>query len=199
MIIHTMPQRTEEWYDIRRGKMTASNAAAIATGGKGLETYIYQILAEKYSSNRDPGYCSQDMMRGIELEDQARQTYEIEREEVKQVGFVEMDEFTGCSPDGLVGDMGGIEIKCPNDANYFRLLVDGDKAIDTRYIWQVQMAMLITGRERWDIINYNPNFDQNMVGTRIERDREKQEKLIIGIARGKKLIQELTQKYEHSN
>ena len=199
MIIHTMPQRTEEWYDIRRGKMTASNAAAIATGGKGLETYIYQILAEKYSSNRDPGYCSQDKMRGIELEDQARQTYEIEREEVKQVGFVEMDEFTGCSPDGLVGDMGGIEIKCPNDANYFRLLVDGDKAIDTRYIWQVQMAMLITGRERWDIINYNPNFDQNMVGTRIERDREKQEKLIIGIARGKKLIQELTQKYEHSN
>ncbi len=196
MLIHEMEQRSEEWHEIRRGKMTASNAAAIAAGSKGLETYVYQLMAEKFSNNREEGYCGPDMKRGIELEDQARMTYEIEQESVQQVGFIEYDEYTGCSPDGLVGDDGGVEIKCVNDQNFFRLAIDGEKAIDSKYLWQVQMCLLITGRSWWDLVFYNVNFEKNMRVFRITTDLEKKERLAVGIAKGTKLIQELTQRYE---
>lgn len=194
MIVHNIDQRSEEWYDLRKGKMTASNASTIAANGKGLETYIYGLMAEKYSNNHED-YKSKDMLRGVELEDQARMTYEIEYSSVQQVGFVEMDEYTGCSPDGLVGDYGGIEIKCPNDANYFRLLIDDEKAIDSKYIWQVQMCLLITGREKWDLVFYNTNFEKSLIVFSLGVDTAKQEKLLAGIKKGKNLIQEIETKF----
>jgi putative phage-type endonuclease len=195
MKIHTCEQRSEEWYQIRKGKMTASNAAAIASNGKGLETYIYSLMAEKYSTGAEEGWTSADMQRGIDQEAQARMTYEIEYESVTEVGFVELDEHTGCSPDGLVGEDGGIEIKCVNDANFFKLLVDGEKAADPKYMWQVQMCLLITGRKWWDLIFYSTNFEKNMIVFRIFPEMVIQEKLIVAIEKGKKLIQELDKKY----
>jgi len=193
-----MDQRSEEWFEIRKGKMTASNAQAIGANGKGLETYIYTLLTEKYSNNKEH-YTNGDMERGVELEDQARMTYEIEREKVELVGFIENDEYSGCSPDGIVGEEGGIEIKCPNDVNFFKLLVNGKDEIEAKYLWQVQMCLLISGRKWWDLIFYNTNFDKNMLVFRIEPELAKQEKLILGIEKGKKLINELTQKYEQSS
>lgn len=195
MQIHKMEQRSDEWFAIRKGKMTASEAQAIATNGVGLQTYIFEILAEKYSNNR-VSFSNKDTERGVELEDSARMTYEIERSDVETVGFIEMDEFTGCSPDGLVGEEGGFEAKCPNDVNFFKLLVNGEKEIPAKYVWQCQMSLLITGRKWWDLAFYNPNFEQNLLIFRITPDLAKQEKLIVGIAKGKALIQEFTQKYE---
>ena len=193
-----MEQRSDEWFAIRLGKMTASNAQCIAANGKGLESYIYSVLTEKYSNNKE-SYTNGDMERGVELEDQARMTYEIENQKVIEVGFIEHNEYAGCSPDGLVGDEGGIEIKCPNDVNFFKLLCNGEKEIDMKYIWQVQMCLLISGRKWWDLIFYNTNFEKNMMIFRITPEISKQEKLIVGIEKGKKLINELTQKYESAN
>lgn len=195
MKIHQMEQRSDEWFEIRTGKMTASNAQSIASNGKGLESYIYAILSEKYSNNKEI-YTNGDIERGVELEDQARMTYEIENEKVTQVGFIENDRYSGCSPDGLIGENGGIEIKCPNDVNFFKILCNGEKEIDTKYIWQVQMCLLISGRKWWDLVFYNTNFEKNMLIFRITPESEKQEKLKVGIKRGKILIKELTQKYE---
>jgi len=189
-----MDQRSEEWFEIRRGKMTASNAQAIGANGKGLETYIYTLLAEKYSKNKEH-YTNSDIERGIVLEDQARMTYQITNEDVEVVGFCEMDEYVGCSPDGLVGDDGGIEIKCPDDKNFFKLLVDGEKAIDSKYVWQVQMCMFVTGRKWWDLIFYNPNFDKNMLVFRITPNMVAQEKLTIGVQKGYEIIKKLEEKY----
>lgn len=194
MKIHTCEQRTKEWYQIRKGKMTASNAAAIAANGKGLETYIYALMAEKYSSGTEEGWTSTDMQRGIDQESQARMTYEIEYDSVTEVGFVEMDEHVGCSPDGLVGEDGGIEIKCVNDANFFKLLVDGEKAADQKYMWQVQMCLLVTERKWWDLIFYSTNFEKNMVVFRIMPDKKKQVKLLEGIEKGKQMIKEIEEK-----
>lgn len=194
MKVHKMEQCSEEWFEVRKGKLTASNAQAIGANGKGLETYVYTLLAEKYSNNKER-YTNSDIERGIELEEQARMTYEIEKEPVEQVGFIELDELVGCSPDGLVGEDGGIEIKCVNDANFFRLLVDGEKEIDQKFLWQVQMNLLVTSRKWWDLVFYNPNFDRNMLIFRIEPELKKQESLILGIEKGKKLINELEQKY----
>lgn len=191
---HKIKQLSDEWFNLRKGKMTASNAQAIGANGKGLETYIYSLLAEKYSNNRDH-YTNSDIERGIELEEQARMTYEIENQSVEKVGFIEQDEYVGCSPDGLIGQDGGLEIKCVNDVNFFRLMVDREKAIDPKFIWQVQMCLLITKRKWWDLVFYNPNFERNMLVFRIEPELSKQEKLILGLEKGKKLIINLEQKY----
>lgn len=189
--IHRMEQRSEEWFEVRKGKMTASNAATIAANGKGLETYIYNLLSEKYALNSDESYISQDMLRGIEREDQARMTYEIQNDDTEQVGFIEMDEYTGCSPDGLIGKDGGLELKCPNNQNFFRLLVDGEDAIDSKYLWQVQMCLLVSKRKWWDLVFWNGNFEKNLIVFRIEPDIAMQEKLKIGIEKGKTMIKEI--------
>ena len=191
-----MEQRSDEWFEIRKGKMTASNAQAISANGKGLETYIISLLAEKYSNNK-VHFSNSDTERGCELEEQARLTYEIEYSKTEIVGFIEMDEFTGCSPDSLVGDEGGLEIKCPDDKNFFKILLGGEKEIDTKYHWQIQMCLLISERKWWDIAFYNPNFEKNMIVFRIYPDMAKQEKLIMGIAKGKALMQEIEYKLQN--
>lgn len=190
-----MEQRSDAWFEIRRGKMTASEAQCIAANGVGLQSYIFEIMAEKFSQNK-VSFSNSDTERGVNLEESARMTYEIERDNVETVGFIEMDELVGCSPDGLVGEDGGFEAKCPNDVNFFKLIVRGEKEIPAKYDWQCQMSLLITGRKWWDLAFYNPNFDQNLIVFRIYPDLAKQEKLIVGIEKGKALINEFTQKYE---
>lgn len=194
-IYKNIEQGSPEWFELRKGKMTASNAQAISANGKGLETYIYSLLAEEHSKDKER-YTNADIERGIELEPLARDTYTIETgNEVEEVGFIEMDELVGCSPDGLIGDDGGVEIKCVNDVNFFKLTVNGERAIESRYLWQVQMCLLVSGRAWWDLVFYNPNFDKNMIIFRIEPELAKQEKLIMGIEKGKAIIQEVEEKY----
>lgn len=190
MQIYKCEQLSDEWFELRKGKMTASNAQAIGTNGKGLETYIYTLMAEKYSNNKEY-YTNKDMERGIELEEQARMTYEIENEKVEEVGFIELNEFTGCSPDGLVGEDGGIEIKCVNDVNFFKLLINRERELDTKHLWQCQMCLYITKRKWWDLSIYNPNFDRNLLVFRIEPDEAKFLKLQAGIMTGENKIKEL--------
>ncbi len=175
--------------------MTASNAQCISANGKGLETYIYSLLAEKYCNNKEH-YTNSDIERGLELEYQAVMTYEIEKESVERVGFIEQDEFVGCSPDGLVGEEGGLEVKCVNDANFFKLMINGETAIETKHIWQCQMCLLITKRKWWDLVFYNPNFEKNMLIFRIIPDKKQHLKLIEGIVKGKKMISEIEKKYQ---
>lgn len=196
MKIHKIKQLSEEWFDLHSSRMTASNAQAIQANGKGLETYIYKLLSEKYSNNREH-YTNPDMERGIELEEQARMTYEIEHEKVEEVGFIEHDDMVGCSPDGLIGEDGGLEIKCVNDVNFFKLIVNGEKAIDKKYYWQCQMSLYISKRKWWDLMFYNPNFDNNTIIFRQELNMSDKEKLIIGLEKGKRLLINLKKQYEN--
>ena len=192
-----MEQRSEEWHAVRKGKMTASEATTIAANGKGLETYIHKIVVSKITGKEQSTFKGNSHTdRGNELEPEARIAYEIARDvTVTTVGFIEMDEQVGCSPDGLVAEDGGFEAKCPDDIKYFKLLI-GEEKIDEDYVWQCQMSLLITGRKWWDLVYYNPNFDKTMLIYRIEPDLMRREKLILGIAKGKALINQLNQKYE---
>ena len=195
MIIHNFEQVSPEWFAIRKGKMTASHAQAIGNAGKGLLTYINSLMAEFYSSGKPDQFISIDIKRGNELESQARSIYELKKGiTVQQVGFIEADEFSGCSPDGLISEDGGIEIKCPNDEVYFQYLLEGAEAIDTKYIWQIQMSLLISDRKYFDFIAYNPNFKETIFIHRVERDTEKLEKLKIGLAKGAEMIKEIKSK-----
>lgn len=185
-------QQTEAWKNLRKGKMTASNAQAIGNNGKGLDSYILKIMSEYYSTGENEYYSNKDIDRGNELEEQAREMYELETgNEVLQVGFIEIDEFTGCSPDGLIGDEGGMEIKCQNDLNHYKTIVKGEKEIDTKYIWQIQMSLFLTGRKWWDYVGYNPNFKKSLVIHRIYPDEKKQAKIEEGIKNGIIKIKEL--------
>ena len=194
MKIHNFEQRTDEWYAIRKGKMTASNAETIIANGKGLETYIYNLMAEYYSSAEKENYINADMQRGIDLEPEARLEFEFYTDlDVQEVGFIEYNEFIGVSPDGLVGDDGLIEIKCPNDSIYFKLLLSNN--IKPEYIAQMQMQMYVTNRQYCYFVSYNPNFEKSLYIKKINRDEEMIEKLKKGLERGTELIKEIKKNF----
>lgn len=195
MKIHNFEQGTPEWFEIRRGKVTASHAQAIGNNGKGLDTYINQVMAEYFSSAEKEHYSNKDTDRGNELEPIARSIYEMENNvDVEQIGFCELDEFVGCSPDGLVRDDGMIEIKCPDDKTYFNILME--EKIDSGYEWQCQMNMLILKRKWCDLIYYNPNFARSLKIFRLEANPEAFEQLEKGFETAREKIKEMTIKYQ---
>ena len=187
MEIYQCEQYSEEWWAIRAGKLTASNAHTINVGGKGLETYVNNIMSEYYSMAKKNLYTNKDMERGNELESSAGMVYSFEKKiHVKKVGFVVYNDYIGCSPDLFAGENGLVEIKCPDDKAYFRML-KGEYP-DDKYIWQCQCQMLICGKEWCDLVFYNPNFKTSLVTERIEPDKKKFEKLLNGFDIGIKLI-----------
>ena len=195
MKIYNFDQRTEDWYNIRKGKMTASNASIIATNGKGLETYIYSLMADYYSNAEQEHYVNADMQRGIDLEPEAKIEFQFYTGlDVQEVGFVELNEYVGVSPDGLVGDDGLIEVKCPKDDIYFRLLLNGN--IKPEYIAQMQMQMLVTKRKHCYFVSYNSNFEKTLFIKKIDRDEEMIAKIQAGLDYGTKLIKEIKCNYE---
>ena len=192
--IYKFKQGSDEWLRVRRGKFTGSTAQAIATNGKGLETLVFEKVAELLTGKSKPSYTNEDIKRGNELEAMARNSYEVETGITsKQVGFVELDEFTGCSPDGLVGKDGLIEIKCKNDANYARYLYD--KRVNPAHNWQIQFNLFITDREWCDYIVFNENFTKTISVTRVMRNDTEIAKLkaglAIGIARVKSTLEKI--------
>lgn len=191
MKIYTFPQHSDEWYNIRLGKLTASHAATIATAGKGLETLCFDLAAEILTKHKKDSFQSPAMEQGNILEDQARTLYEFETgNTVEQVGFVEENEYCGCSPDGFILDRtSGIEIKCPQDNTYAKYLYDG--IIKPEYYAQMQMQMLLTNCRQWNYVVYNPHFDKQIVVTEVAADAEFQKKLRAGISKGEQLIKEI--------
>lgn len=199
MITFDFEQRSAEWYAVRLGILTASTAHTIAVAGKGLETLCLEKANELITKQMPEQVITDDMQRGIELEDEARNYYELKTGEiVKQVGFVKIDENDsfGCSPDGLVGDDGLIEIKCKKDTKHLERILGEE--IEPKYLWQMQMQMLVCGRKWCDYVSYNPNFPQEscIVIERVYADAEMFSKLEKGIKKGTLRILEILEKYK---
>lgn len=203
LVIHNVEQGTPEWFDLRlKYPLTASVAQAIGNQGKGLETLIWEKLAEKYSQADKENYSNKDLERGKELEPIAREMYELETgNKTEVVGFItnsKISKIGGASPDGFSED-GLIEIKCFNDAKHFQMIVDSEKSkIESQYIWQMQMQMLFTERKWCDFVAYNPNFSKSVLIQRVSEDKEMQNKIIEGLKIGEKLINEIINKYENT-
>lgn len=198
-IYNDIEQGTAEWFAIRDMMMTASNACAIGSNGKGLETYAKELVMEHNLLVRTE-WSNHHTDRGNELEPEARTKYTLETEQyVQEVGFVTNDDISdmaGCSPDGLVGDDGLMEIKCPSDKIFFQYILDGK--IKSEYMWQMQMQMLITERKWCDYVVYNPNFKKDIIIVRVDRDDTKFKKLKEGLKSGKKLIQKFDKEFNQS-
>lgn len=187
--IFNMEQGTEEWFEVRKGVLTASNATAIGNIGAGLKTYVKSLVLDMVVEEKEPHYTGPDIERGNELEPIARLKYEFDQGvKVDEVGFIRIANCYGCSPDGLVGEDGGIEIKARNNNKHLDHLLGAP--IDSGTHWQIQMSLLVTSRTWWDFISYNPNFKNSLHIERIYKDEKKIEKLIAGIKVGSGMIQE---------
>lgn len=192
MEVKHVEQGTPEWFEVRKGKMTASHATAIGNHGKGLDTYIIELMAEFFSSGEKENFSNKHTDRGTEYEPTARDLYAFEYDvDVETVGFVELNEFIGCSPDGLIGEDGGLEIKCVDDVKYFKHLLNGENEIDSDYLWQIQMNLKITGRAWWDLVIYNSNYKKSMCVYRIMPDEEKFKELDLGFELGISKIKQI--------
>lgn len=187
MKIYNFEQRSPEWDKIRELKLTGSNAQAIGNNGAGLITYVEKMVKEYFSKEEIVKFRNKDMDRGNELEEDALTVYSFEKNiELKKVGFVLMNRFVGVSPDTFANKDGLAEAKAPNDVNYKKLLKTGK--IDSKYIWQMQMQMLVCEKKWCDFIAYNPNFKKSLYVQRIFPNSEKYKKLEIGFETGIKLI-----------
>lgn len=199
MKTYYMKQGSKEWHDIRKMKFTASNANAIIANGKGLSSLVDEMLLKHYSSEAfeefTGNFKNPHMQRGNDYEDKARMIYELETSHtVEQVGFIELDNYIGISPDGLVGKKGLVEIKCLSDKVFFQLLID--KKIDQKHLDQMQMQMFVSERDWCDYFAFNPNFDPCYIKIRVKKDIEVHKKLVDGLTNGKKILIERKAKYD---
>ena len=169
-------QGTEEWFGLRRGRFTASMFYKLMSNKttKGYNDVLQQVVFERLTGKTPPSYVNDAMLRGTELEPVARQDYVFTtNNEVEQVGFVTLDDWVGCSPDGLVGEHGLLEIKCPNWNTHLDYLL-ADK-LPSIYRWQVQGQLYITGREWCDFYSYHPDLESFQ--KRVERNEKDIEEL----------------------
>lgn len=172
MQIHNFPQRSDEWYKVRLGKFTGSDFHTFMGNSETKKRLLLEKTAEKITGKSEQRELNNpDIQRGIELEDIARTQYELETGlNVVEVGFIEEDEFTGCSPDGLVGDDGIIEIKCPKSSVFLKHILED--SIEPVYQTQIQFNLMVSQRKWCDFIRYNENF--NLYVKRIYADEEYQ-------------------------
>lgn len=156
-ILNDFEQGSLEWHKARCGKITMSHSKELLTGGKGRmrQSYILDVVAERLSGEPLDSYYNADMERGNFLEEWALKAFnQLTGLEVSRVGFVlQDDERIGCSPDGLIGDDAGIEIKCPKPRQHIRTIFE-DGVEDYRK--QSLGNMWVCEREHWYIVSFCP-------------------------------------------
>ncbi|NQE62908.1 lambda exonuclease family protein [Caulobacter sp. RHG1] len=161
-------QGTPEWKALRLGRVTASRVADVLAKGKSGPSasrgnYAAQLISERLTGVAAEGFKSAAMDWGNEKEAEARSLYEFLTEaEIAEVGFVDHPRIamSGASPDGLVGDDGLIEIKCPNTSTHIDTLISG--TIPTKYQIQMNWQMACTGRAWCDFVSYDPRLPADM-------------------------------------
>ena len=191
-------QGTAEWYALRCGILTASEIDEIVTpsnlqvaNNDKSRKHLYNLMAQRITQHVEQGYVSFDMMRGDTDEIEARQLYNDNYAPVEQVGFVTNDRwgFTiGCSPDGLVGEDGGIE--CKSRLPKFQLETIIADTVPSEFMIQIQTCMLVTERKWWDFNSYCGGLP--MFTKRVMADEEIQAKLVAAAAVFYDRLDELT-------
>lgn len=161
-------QRTPEWHLERLGKVTASAIykvmAKTKTGpGADRANYLAQLVTERLTGVPADSYSNAAMQWGTDTEPQARAMYSLEADgPVIETGFVAHPTIaqSGASPDGLVGDDGLVEIKCPNSSTHIAAL--NGASIDRKYMLQMQWQMACTGTAWCDFASFDPRFPPEM-------------------------------------
>ena len=157
-------QGSTAWSQARLGVVTASEIDALVTPlwkirtGEGVETYLHKKLAEKLLNYPQDSGTSYAMDQGSIVEKIALPWFEFQYDTtVRRVGFCLSDDGrTGCSPDGLIGDDMGLEVKSPQPATHLKYLLRGE--VPPEYLPQIHFSMLVTGRPRWTFVSFSRQF-----------------------------------------
>ncbi len=170
MIVHRIPQRSEQWYALRCGKLTASSAAdVLVTGKAGAEAVARRDLRLKLACERltgipeTGGFVSDEMQRGIEKEADAVAAYEAKTGLLvdTSVGFMEHGvELAGYSPDGVVGD-GLVECKCPKTSTHLGYLRDPG-SLAKKYAAQAWHGLWISGASWLDLVSFDDRLPSHL-------------------------------------
>lgn len=173
-----MIQGSQEWLQLRAGRVTASRVADVIARtksgyGASRANYMAELIAERLTGIPAPSFTNAAMQHGVEQEPHARRAYaELMGVEVVEVPFVEHPEIAmfGCSPDGLVGDDGLVEIKAPNTATHLETLLT--ETVPGKYVTQMQVQMAVCGRAWCDFASFDPRLPPSMqlFVKRVERD-----------------------------
>ena len=174
-------QGSQEWLQMRLGKVTASRIADLmATTKSGPSAsranYLAQLVAERLTGTVQESFTNSAMQWGTETEPLARAMYEVQTGVmVDQIGFVPHPfiKMAGCSPDGMIDDDGLIEIKCPNTATHIETLLS--QKAPTKYMLQMQWQMACTCRMWCDFVSFDSRMPDrlSMFVIRVHRDDAK--------------------------
>lgn len=181
MKIYDVKQGSIEWLMLRASRPTASEMDNLLTplfkikDGEGPKTYLAKKVGEWWQNAPLSEGNAWSMDQGTILEDEVVPWFNLEfGTKIQRVGFVTTDDgLVGCSPDGLLGDDGGVEIKCPEVHTHVKYLLNGK--LPTDYTVQVHSSMHVTGRKWWKFISYRRHFPKLIL--HIERDEEIQDKI----------------------
>jgi hypothetical protein len=188
MIVHNVEQGTDEWFALRCGIPTGSEFKKLVTSkgepSKTLSTYAITLANEKYAGKPVDAWEGNGWTeRGKELEDEAISLYEFVNDvTVERVGFITLDDGTaGCSPDGMVGDDGMLEVKCLKSETHTKTIMYYQKhgKCPTDYVQQTQGQIMIAEREWCDLIFYHPILPQLTI--RRHKDSALQSAIMLGI------------------
>ena len=173
-----MKQGTDEWFSARLGKATASRVADILAKVKAGEAaaranYRAELVAERLTGKAQESFTTKQMQWGTDSEPLARAAYEAETGAmVEEVGLFDHPSIAmaGASPDGLVGDDGQIECKCPDTKTHIETILAD--AVPSRYVPQIQWQMACTGRAWCDFVSFDPRMpvEQQLFIKRVQRD-----------------------------
>jgi len=180
-IIHTMAQGSDEWIEVRRGLMTASHFKDIMAQGSGVSRtkYMKRLCMQRRQSIVQPAFKSTGPMKwGTDHEDEAIARYELKKDcKIERIGFVQISDWIGSSPDGLVRKPGMVEAKCPDSTTHFDYLLKKQKNpdwYDPTHKYQMQGNMWCLDRDWCDWVSYDPRFDDwkdQLIITRVPRDQ----------------------------
>lgn len=173
-------QGSPEWFAARAGKVTASRVADVIartkTGyGASRANYAAELIAERLTGTTAPSFTNAAMQWGTDTEPKARDAYCFRHDvDVLEIGFVDhpLIAMTGASPDGLIGEEGLIEIKCPNTATHLDTLLG--ETVPAKYVTQMQWQMACTGRAWCDFASFDPRLPASMslFVRRVARDED---------------------------
>lgn len=173
-ILSDLVQGTTEWHAARCGRATASEFSSVLAKGQGKTraSYLRRIVAERLTGKVAESYTNKHMERGQEQEPMARMAYEAAFDvQVRQVGFIQHAELMlGCSPDGLIGEDGGAEIKSALPHVHVETMLSGSYPSEHRA--QVQGNLWLSERRWWDFISYCPDMPRPLRLYRFRVDRD---------------------------
>jgi len=173
-------QQSPEWFAQRMGKVTASRVADVIAKTKtgystSRENYMAQLVCERLTGTVAESYMNAAMQHGVDNEPLARAAYEAVKDvlvdEVAMITHPRIEQ-AGASPDGLVGDDGLVEIKCPNTATHIDTLLT--QTVPGKYIIQMQWQMACTGRKWCDFVSFDPRMPKELqlFIKRVQRDED---------------------------